>query len=170
MNPIFISQIQNAADLELLRGRKSFDYDYDDSTMKLLKRNFKLEDSLYLLAKNGEEFVGFCSMDRGWWEENHFFLREILVAGSYREAGIGTEFMKRCISHAKRKNASGILTETAFDNRPMQHLCAKFGFEKWENPEWKEGITFKLVFQWPTFKWLPRGLPHSNHYVRTWNR
>jgi len=28
----------------------------------------------------------------------------------------------------------------------MQKLCAKFHFQKWDNPKWKEGITYKFMF------------------------
>ena len=39
-----------------------------------------------------------------------------------------------------------IVTETAFENSPMQTLCSKFDFKEWNNPQWKEGITYKLLF------------------------
>lgn len=54
--------------------------------------------------------------------------------------------MSMCVEHARDKGAVGVVTETAFDNIPMQKLCEKLGFKKWENPQWKKGITYKLVF------------------------
>jgi N-acetylglutamate synthase-like GNAT family acetyltransferase len=119
---------------------------YDQPTLDLLKRNFKLKDSYYLIARQNNTFVGFCSIDRDWWEDNYFFIREILVEPNFQKQGIGETIMGMCIEHAKKMAATGVVTETAFENEPMQKLCAKFPFKKWENPKWKEGITFKLMF------------------------
>ena len=119
---------------------------FNKPTMDLLKKNFSLKDSLYLIAKKGEEVVGFCSVDRDWWEENFFFIREIFVDPKFQKLGIGKTLMSRCIEHARDKKATGVVTETAFSNSPMQKLCEKLGFTKWENPQWKEGVTYRLGF------------------------
>lgn len=149
MNEITIFTIKDAEEIELLRGKQSFDYTYDDATINLLKKNFLLDDSLYLIAKNGTEFAAFCSMDRDWWEDNYFFIREILVDPNFQKLGLGKELVERCLQHAKNKQAIGIITETAFKNSPMQNLCTKLGFKAWENPKWKDGITYKLLFKTP---------------------
>ncbi|MFA6533889.1 MAG: GNAT family N-acetyltransferase [Patescibacteria group bacterium] len=141
-----IEVITNKKEIEILRGRASFNYIYDDATIELLKKNWALKDSLYLVAKRGAEFVGFCSIDRDWWEEGYFFLREILVDSSFQKLGIGQELAVRCLEHARNKKAIGVVTETARENIPMQKLCAKLGFQKWDNPKWREGITYKLIF------------------------
>lgn len=141
-----ISPISSIQDLELLRGKSSFNYTFDESTLDLLKKNFAMKDSLYLMAKQGEEFAGFCSMDRDWWEENHFFIREILVDDKFKDLGIGERLMRMCIEFAQNKEAIGVITETDFKNDPMQNLCEKLGFKKWDNPQFKEGITYKLTF------------------------
>lgn len=147
MNNIIISIITDKKEIEFLRDKSSFNYTYGKATIDSLKKYFALKDSLYLLAKNGEKFVAFCSIDKGWWEDNFFFIREILVDPNYQKLGFGKQFMSRCIEHAKRKGAIGVVTETAFENSPMQTLCEKLGFEKWENPQWNEGITYKLLFR-----------------------
>jgi len=146
MDNISYSTIKEAEEIEILRNKKSFNYTYDQATIESLKNHFALKDSLYILAKNNEAFVAFCSSDRGWWENNYFFIREILVDPRFQKHNIGSEVMSRCIEHAKHKGAIGIVTETAFENIPMQKLCAKFGFQEWDNPQWKEGITYKLMF------------------------
>ncbi len=144
------SPIQSANELEVLLGKSSqyqdFTYTYDQATINLLKKNFTLKDSLYLIAQDGEKFAAFCAIDRDWWEENYFFLREIFVDQEFQKQGIGEKIMAQCIEHARQKGATGIVTETAFENIPMQKLCEKSGFQKWENPQWKEGITYKLIF------------------------
>ncbi|KKP84608.1 MAG: hypothetical protein UR83_C0017G0004 [Candidatus Moranbacteria bacterium GW2011_GWF2_35_54] len=38
------------------------------------------------------------------------------------------------------------MTQTEFENIPAQKLYEKIGFEEINNPEWKEGITYKLNF------------------------
>lgn len=147
MNGIIISAIADEKEIEFLRDKSSFNYTYDNATIDSLKKHFALQDSLYLLAKKGGEFAAFCSIDRDWWEDNFFFIREILVDPDFQKLGLGKQLMSKCIEHAKSKGAVGVITETAFENFPMQTLCEKLGFIKWKNPQWKEGITYKLLFK-----------------------
>ncbi len=146
MKKITYSKIENVDDIEILRDRQSFNYTFDSPTIELLKANFSLEGSLYVLAKEDDVFVGFCSIDKDWWEESYFFIREIVVDSSFLKQNVGYTIMSMCIEHAKKEGADGIITETDFKNLPMQKLCKKFGFKGWDNPKWKEGITYKLVF------------------------
>ena len=146
VNNVTISAMADEKEIEFLRDKQSFNYTFDKATMDSLKEHFKLKDSLYLIAKKGEEFVAFCSIDRGWWEENFFFIREILVDSKFQKLGMGKKLMTRCIEHAKKNGATGVVTETAFENYPMQKLCEKIGFKKWDNPQWRTGITYKLCF------------------------
>ncbi|MBI2436267.1 MAG: GNAT family N-acetyltransferase [Candidatus Magasanikbacteria bacterium] len=143
---IIIHSIIDEKEIDLLKDKTSFRYTYDKATMDSLKEHFNLKDSLYLLAKKEQEFVAFCSIDRGWWEDNFFFIREILVDPHFQNLGMGKELMSRCIEHAKENKAVGVVTETAFENIPMQKLCEKFHFQKWHNSQWNEGITYKLIF------------------------
>ncbi len=146
MVEIKITEIKDEKEIEFLHDKSSFNYTYDKSTINSLKKHLILKDSLYLLAKKGDIFVAFCSIDRNWWEDNFFFIREILVDPNFQKLGMGKELMRRCIEHAKNKKATGVVTETAFENSPMRNLCEKFDFKEWENPQWKEGITYKLLF------------------------
>uniref|UniRef100_A0A7C4R6Q4 GNAT family N-acetyltransferase n=1 Tax=candidate division CPR3 bacterium TaxID=2268181 RepID=A0A7C4R6Q4_UNCC3 len=146
MKNINYSTITDINELETLRDKSAFKYKFDDDLIESLKKYFILKDSLFILAKSEGDFAGFCSIDRDWWEENYFMIREILVDPKFHKKGIGYELMTRCIDHAKQKGADGVVTETAFDNIPMQKLCEKIGFKKWDNPSWKEGITYKIIF------------------------
>lgn len=146
MNNITTSIIKDENEIDFLKDKSSFNYTYDKIAVDSLKNLFKLKDSLYLLAKSGDEFVGFCSIDIDWWEDNYFFLREILVNPNFQKLGIGQQLMERCIKHARDNGSVGVVTETANDNYAMQKLCEKLHFIKWENPKWKEGITYKLIF------------------------
>lgn len=148
MNNITISQITDIEDINILRNKSSkyeeLTYKYDDECIEMLKNNFQRKDSLYLIAKSGDDFAGFCSIDSNWWEENCFFIREIFIAPNFQKQEIGKKLMQQCIEHAKNHNAVEVVTETAFENVPMQKLCTKLGFIEWDNPQWKEGITYKV--------------------------
>ena len=146
MKKVNYSIIKDIEEIDILKNREVFNYNYDQEEINSLKKHFIMKDSLYILARYKNEFAGFCSIDRNWWEDDYFFLRQILVNSNFRKMNIGSEVMSRCIKHAKDKKAIGVVTETAFDNLPMQRLCEKIGFKKWDNKEWKEGITYKLVF------------------------
>ena len=150
MGDVTISIIKDEQEIDVLRnvtsGYGDFVYEYDEETLSLLKRNLKCENSLYIVAKQDGDFVAFCSVDPEWWEDNYFFIREIFVKPDFQKQNIGERLMKQCMEHARQKGATGIVTETAFENIPMQKLCEKLGFETWGNPHWKEGLTYKCLF------------------------
>lgn len=150
MNNIVYATIEDPQEIEILRDKTSKYNDlilsYNQKTIDLLKANFDLKDSLYLIAKRNNEFVGFCSIDRDWWEDDFFMIREIFVNPDFQKQGVGQKIMRMCIEHAKLKNAVGVVTETDFRNIPMQRLCGRFNFKEWDNPQWKDGITYKLIF------------------------
>ena len=146
MRRFTIATIKDVKEIEFLSGKSSFNYTYDKTAVDLLKKHFLLKDSLYLIAKKSTEFAAFCSIDKDWWGEHLFFIREIFVDPKFQKLGIGKTMIGKCIEHAKDKKAIGIVTETDFKNTPMKNLCEKFNFKKWDNPRWKEGITYKLIF------------------------
>ena len=147
---ITFSIIKTSQEIEILRGKTSqyeaLNIQYDEETIALLKKNLEREDSLYLLAMKGNEFVAFCSIDSDWWEDGYFFLREIFIEPKFQKQRLGEQLIKNCIDHARGHNARGVVTETAFENIPMQKICERLGFKKWDNPQWKEGITYKFNF------------------------
>jgi GNAT superfamily N-acetyltransferase len=148
MDNITYTTVRNVSDIDLLLGKTSqfqdFVYTYDADTIDLLKENFAMADSLYLFAQASEVFAGFVSCDRDWWEEDSFFLREIFVDPLYQGQGIGKTLACRCVEHAKQAGASMMVTQTAYENIPMQKLCEQLSFVPWDNPQWKAGITYKL--------------------------
>lgn len=146
MTDLHYSVIKDANELQILKWRDSFWYLYDETLMILLTRYFSWDKSLYILVMSWWEFVAFCSVDTDWYEDNYFFLREILVDKEFQWLHIGTELVKKSIEHARVHGAIGIVTETAFDNISMRRLCEKSWFQEWDNPEWKEGITYKIDF------------------------
>ena len=139
------------SEIDQLLGKKSrhddFEYLYGEETIELLKNNFDLPDSLYVLVTDNDKFVGFVSCDRGWWESDCYFLREIFIDPAHQGKGIGRTLVSMCIEHTRNNNAHTLVTQTAFENIPMQKLCEAFSFKEWDNPQWKEGITYKLVIK-----------------------
>lgn len=146
MHNFSVSLVDDVDQIDLLEDMQSFNYTIDSQTISLLKKNFVLNESLYLLVKRENEFAAFCSLDRDWWEDGYFFLREIIVAPEFLQMGLGKALVKRCIDHARACKAIGIVTETDFENEPMKNLCESFGFIQWDNPQWNDGITYKLLF------------------------
>lgn len=98
------------------------------------------------MAKSNGVFAGFIAMNASWWEPDFFFIQEIIVNPKFHRQKIGSQLIQKCIDFAHEKNQIGIVTETDFKNIPFQNLLKKFGFKEWENPQWKDGFTFKLVF------------------------
>lgn len=123
---------------------KNFVYTYTVETIELLKNNFELPDSLYMLVLDQDNFVGFVSVDSDWWEESSLFLRAIFIKPDYQGQGVGQSLMDICITHARECGALYLVTQTANENIPMQSLCDKNNFYRWDNPKWQEGITYKL--------------------------
>ncbi|MEK7590952.1 MAG: GIY-YIG nuclease family protein [Patescibacteria group bacterium] len=68
--------ITEANNIDVLRGKtsqfKNFNVRYNEETLHYLKTHLADEDSLYLIAKEGDVFAGFCSVDSDWWEVNYF--------------------------------------------------------------------------------------------------
>lgn len=147
-----ISQIKDPDELDVLLDKEArfgnLRFSYSLASIEELKKRFHLSGSLYLMAKdtNGE-FSAFSSMDPDWREPNHLFLREVFVMPTHQKLGLGRTLLERCIEHAKKHQFIAIVTQTPHENLPMQKLCERLGFCKWENPEWKEEITYKLTFQ-----------------------
>ncbi|MEL6603376.1 MAG: bifunctional acetate--CoA ligase family protein/GNAT family N-acetyltransferase [Cyanobacteria bacterium J06614_10] len=53
----------------------------------------------------------------------------MLVSDRYQHQGIGNQLMQTLISVAQQENISQIVAEILPENRPMQKLCRKYGFE-----------------------------------------
>jgi ribosomal protein S18 acetylase RimI-like enzyme len=101
------------------------------------------EKHLYLLAKFEGQFAGFIEVDNKSKDKKIFFIREIFVDPEFQQIGLESELMKKVIDYTKDNAGKYVFTQTAFENIPLQKLCEHFGFEKWENEEWKDGITYR---------------------------
>jgi predicted N-acetyltransferase YhbS len=92
MNNIIISKIINENEIDILLDKESifdnFSYKYNEEIIDFLKKNLNNKDSLYLIAKQDNNFVAFISIDDEWWEEDSFFIREIFVNPLYQKQKI----------------------------------------------------------------------------------
>jgi len=58
-------------------------------------------DSDYVIcAFNGDELIGFLSLNVDWYHNNDFYVSEIAVRKDYRKYGVGTEMLKLAIKHS----------------------------------------------------------------------
>lgn len=150
INHIIFSHVVTPDEIDVLLNKESviddLVYKYDQGTINFLKRNWSRPDSFYLIAKKGDDFVAFVSADTEWSEDNHLFIREIFVSPNFQKLGIGKILLERCLEHARNIGVKAVFTETAFKNIPMQKSCERLGFKKWDNPDWKAGLTYKFLF------------------------
>lgn len=148
--PLEYRFVTDQNELSVLLGKSSqfrhLNFKYDETILNFLKQHLNEAQSFYLIVREHGNFVAFCSMDKDWREKDVFFLREIFVEPSHQNQGIGKELLQRCIDHARAHKAKAIVTQADFANEPMQKLCHSFGFVEWANPEWKNGITYRLQF------------------------
>ena len=148
MHNFIFQEILDVNEINILSHQRSlfwdFLYQYDEETLDFLKSHITDDESYYLLVKEKNNFVAFISTDREWREKNSFFIREIFIHPDFQKKKLGVILMNKCIDHAKKHHARRVITQTAFENIPMQKLCEGLGFRKWENSEWKEWITYRL--------------------------
>jgi len=105
-----------------------------------LARNFiaerlRGEDSVILLAREGEAAVGFVQLyplltstaprpGRLW------LLNDLFVAPQARGAGVGRALLSRARAHAEATGARGLFLQTARDNLPAQRLYESLGWRR----------------------------------------
>ena len=63
-------------------------------------------------------------VDTGWELEN------IVVAGKFRQRGVGSRLLSEFIAHARTENGSGIFLEVRESNQSARVLYQRVGFEQ----------------------------------------
>lgn len=98
-----------------------------------VKQRFENKDSVILVAKDSEKYVGFTqlypsfssvSMQRKW------ILNDLYVDTAYRKQGIGEMLLRKAKEYAIATDAKGICLETAVNNDSAQRLYEKNGYVK----------------------------------------
>ena len=86
-----------------------------------------------VVAKDGNTIVGVCFLfmyqklgkKKGWVED-------VVVSGTYRGRGIGTELMKKIISIAQSEKITTLQLTSRMDRTAAHALYEKLGFEKYD--------------------------------------
>ena len=53
----------------------------------------------------------------------------VVVTDKWQNKGLGTELTKRVIEIARHEKLSRLVAYTLLENKEMQHMCKKLGFE-----------------------------------------
>ena len=95
--------------------------------------------SIAVLAKNGQQVIGFCAFSAVKEEAN---LNMILVHPKYRKNGVGEIMLKEAVKKIKEKGATEAYLEGRVSNEAAINLYQKFRFEQvglrknfYKNPE-----------------------------------
>ena len=58
----------------------------------------------------------------------------VVVTDKWQNKGLGSELTKRVIDIAKNEQLNHLVAYTLLENREMQHMCKKLGFEVHHSP------------------------------------
>jgi GNAT superfamily N-acetyltransferase len=144
-------QIHNKEELDSLKGKntqyKSLNFSFSDKYLQDLKNLLDEKNPYQLFAKDEKgNFAGYIASADKKLSPNFLWIVELFIDPKYQGQGIASELIKRTIQEAKKKNLDGLITQTEFENIPAQNLYKKVGFFEISNPDWKDGITYKLKF------------------------
>lgn len=100
---------------------------FDDFWNKaILKEELINPNSKYIVAKIGNEIVGFAGIKIIFEEAD---IMNIVTKKSFRNKGIGSLLLKNLITISKNSNVISIDLEVNEENLGAIHLYTKFGFE-----------------------------------------
>lgn len=92
-----------------------------------LESELNNETSLFLVAKEGNEVIGYIGMSIVI-DEGYIF--NVAVRESYRNKGVATALINELVTYGKKNNFSFITLEVRESNLPAVSLYSKFGFIK----------------------------------------
>ena len=92
-----------------------------------LEEELNNETSLFLVAKEGNEVIGYIGMSIVI-DEGYIF--NVAVRESYRNKGVATALINELVTYGKKNNFSFITLEVRESNLPAISLYSKFGFIK----------------------------------------
>jgi GNAT superfamily N-acetyltransferase len=76
------------------------------------------------IAQRGGRIVGFCVLDRSWYDQ--FFIKLVAVAEAERRTGVGTAMIEHLIGLVPP--GEKLWTSTNQSNAPMRALLPRLGF------------------------------------------
>ena len=92
-----------------------------------LEEELNNETSLFLVAKEGNEVIGYIGMSIVI-DEGYIF--NVAVREKYRKKGVATALINELVTYGKKNNFSFITLEVRESNLPAISLYSKFGFIK----------------------------------------
>ncbi|MFC1623294.1 GNAT family N-acetyltransferase [Patescibacteria group bacterium] len=144
------SKIKNKEELELLKGRRAqcenLIFSFSDEYLQVLKDLLDEKNAFQMFVRDNGDFAGYIAASEKTSRQNFLWIVELFVDSKYQGQGIGSALLGHMIQEAKNKNLDGIITQTEFENTPAQNFYKKVGFVEINNPEWKDGITYELIF------------------------
>ena len=118
-------EIMQESDLEHFENNL---IEFDDFwSFKLLKEEFENEFTTCVVAKIGNEIVGFASL---WEPPFEIHVNNIFVRKDMRGNKIGSIILERLIDIAKEKQKEELTLEVNINNTTAIKLYENYGFEK----------------------------------------
>ena len=113
-------------DLEVIKDTLFTDFD-DFWNYNIFKQELENENSKYIIAKSGEETVGFAGI---WICIDEAHITNIVTKKCYRENGIATKLLDSLISLSQKLGLTSITLEVNENNLPAISLYKKFEFNQ----------------------------------------
>lgn len=144
-------QIHNKNELGLLKGKsaqyKGLNFSFSEQYLQTLENLLDEKNAFQVFAKNNDgKFAGYIASAEKQERPNFLWIVELFVDPNFQGRGVALSLLERTIQEAKKKNLNGLITQTEFENIPAQNLYKKVGFVEINNPDWKNGITYQLMF------------------------
>lgn len=92
-----------------------------------LENELNNETSLFLVAKENDEVIGYIGMSTVI-DEGYIF--NVAVSKSRRKKGVATALINELVTYGKKNNFCFITLEVRESNLPARSLYSKFGFIK----------------------------------------
>lgn len=150
MNFIFHQVTTSPDELDILSGKRAkyenLSFGFSPEYLDRLKTILNDEHAYQLFVKDEQgNFLGYIASAETIFPE-YLFISELFVDPLAQGKGVGSALVQKAIEFGKREKLKGVMTETEFENVPAQKLYEKIGFVKFDNPDWEEGVTYRLEF------------------------
>ena len=101
--------------------------DFDDFwNFNILKSEFENPSSTYIVAKIGDEIVGFAGI---WKSVDDVHITNIVTKKNKRNLGIASQLLEKLIEISKTKKVGSITLEVNENNIPAINLYKKYNFQ-----------------------------------------
>jgi ribosomal protein S18 acetylase RimI-like enzyme len=146
-----IVRIVDPEELSKLRDKvaayKNFTFSFSSEYIGKLKSHLADKHACQLFAIDEEGTVaGYIASSEALFPDYQWII-ELFIDPEFQKKGIATKLMDDTAAWAQSHKLKGLVTETEFKNIPAQKFYEKYGFEKIENPGWKDGFTYQLKFK-----------------------